>query len=291
MRSPPNPFYDPNWPALAQAAQQALAAARAAEAQAPLGSPAHHLALAALEEARQATERAQRAAFPRIADYAAWRFSDLPEAKDGFSVLPDPASFESLAAVDQACVRLLRQRQEGADVSAILLRDGQPASLAAFADPAALLSSWRQFGSNGPEALVSACELGEAIHLCIAHRWGGIGPNSNARYLHAASQLAQETILLRLPAAAILFQDEGFRLAANRETLRAANHIAARLVFYRHLLPGAGQREEFARVTLVWNGARCIEPDWEAEIYGSLPLPLRAALFATPAPAPRLPGG
>ena len=82
MRSPPNPFYDPNWPALAQAAQQALAAARAAEAQAPLGSPAHHLALAALEEARQATERAQRAAFPRIADYAAWRFSDLPEAKD-----------------------------------------------------------------------------------------------------------------------------------------------------------------------------------------------------------------
>ncbi len=179
--------------------------------------------------------------------------------------------------MDEAFERLRRQRQEGSDVSTVLLRDAQPPGLAAFADPVAMVTSWRQFGSGGAEALVCACEAEERIHICIAHRWGGIGPESNLRYLHASSLLAQETITLRLPGADVLFRDDGYRMAANRDVLRAANQIAARLVLYRHLLPGSGQREAFARVMMVWNGARFIEPDWEAEIYGSLPLALRAA--------------
>lgn len=163
------------------------------------------------------------------------------------------------------------------DPEAVLLRDGQPLSLRAFADASCVLASWRRFGARGPEALVCACEEGTQIHICIAHRWGGIGRESNLRYLHAASLLAQETIMLREPGAEILFSNDGFRMAANREMLRASNMIAARLVLYRHLLPGAGQREEFARVSMVWNGARFIEPDWEVEIYNALPLALRAA--------------
>lgn len=280
MQSPPNPFFDPDWPeALKQARARHQAAKLAAEraAEAALGSAAHRATLVYLDETAQALRRVERTRFTDIADYAEWRFSTLPPAKDGFAVLPDFAAFPSLAAVDEAFERLRRQRLEGGDVSAILLRDAQPPGLAAFADAAAVVTSWRQFGSGGPEALVSACEAEGEIHICIAHRWGGIGPESNLRYLHAASLLAQETIMLRLPETAVLFKDDGFRMAANREMLRKGNEIAAKLVLYRHLLPGAGQREEFARVTMVWNGARFIEPDWEAEIYGALPLALRAA--------------
>ncbi len=280
MQSQPNPFFDPDWQAaLKHATARQLAARQAAEAeaQAGIGSAAHRAALVHLDEMTAALRVVARTRFATIADYAAWRFAGLPPAKDGFAVLPELDAFPSMASVDETFERLRRQRLEGGDVSSVLLRDAQPPGLAAFADPVAMVASWRQFGSGGPEALVSACEAEGNIHICIAHRWGGIGPESNLRYLHASSLLAQETIMLRLPGAEILFEDDGFRMAANREMLRAANQIAARLVLYRHLLPGSGQREEFARVTLVWNGARFIEPDWEAEIYGALPLALRAA--------------
>lgn len=280
MQSPPNPFFDPDWAAaLKLALQRQRGARQAAEAAAEtqIGGAAHRAALVRLDEMTQALRLVERTRFASVADYAAWRFAALPPAKDGFALLPELSGFSSLAAVDEAFERLRHQRQEGGDMSAVLLRDAQPPGLAAFADPEAMVASWRQFGSGGPEALVCACEAEENIHICIAHRWGGIGPESNLRYLHASSLLAQETIMLRLPGTEILFRDDGFRMAANREMLRAANQIAARLVLYRHLLPGAGQREEFARVSLVWNGARFIEPDWEAEIYGVLPLALRAA--------------
>ncbi len=284
MQSPPNPFFDPDWPAaLKSALARQLAARQAAEeaAAAEIGSAAHRAALVQLDEMTQALRRVERTRFASIADYAEWRFAALPHAKDGFTLLPEPSGFPSMAAVDEAFERLRRQRQEGGDVSAVLLRDAQPPGLAAFADPVSMVTSWRHFGTpHGPEALVSACEAEGLIHICIAHRWGGIGPESNLRYLHAASLLAQETMLLRLPGAELLFRDDGFRMAANREMLRAANEIAAKLVLYRHLLPGSGQREEFARVTMVWNGARFIEPDWEAEIYGTLPLALRAATLS-----------
>ena len=283
MPGPTNPFFDPEWPdKLAQAGADHYAAQVAAEAQArrALGSAAHRAALAALEHAAQALLLAEQAQFQTIADYADWRFSSLPSARDGFEVLPDFDEFSSLEAVDEAYARARRQRRERGEADAGLLRDGQPAGLTAFADAARVVASWRQFGPGGPEALVCACEADELIHICIAHHWGGIGPESNLRYLHASSLLAQETIALRQPGAELLFKDDGFRMAANREMLRAGNEIAARLVLYRHLLPGAGQREEFARVGLVWNGARFIEPDWEAEIYGALPLALRAATMS-----------
>jgi hypothetical protein len=280
MHGPPNPFFDPDWqPRLKQAEACWRAARQVAEAaaEAEIGSATHRAALVRQDEMLQALRVVERARFASIADYAEWRFAALPPAKDGFALLPDLDAFPNMVSVDEAFERLRRQRQEGGDVSAVLLRDAQPPGLAAFADSASMVTSWRQFGSGGPEALVAACEAEGNIHICIAHRWGGIGPESNLRYLHASSLLAQETIMLRLPEAEILFRDEGFRMAANREMLRAANKIAERLVLYRHLLPGAGQREEFARVTMVWNGARFIEPDWEAEIYGVLPLALRAA--------------
>lgn len=295
MQSPPNPFFDPNWETALKTAQNAYAAAKReteAEAQLELGSAHHRAWLVRLDEAAQALHRLERTRFPLIADYAAWRFSALPPAKDGFAVIPDPAEFLSLAAVDDAFNRLFAQRQNAADVTAILLRDGQPPGLAAFADPMAMAASWREFGSGGPQALVSACEADGLVHLCLSHRWGGIGPESNLRFLHAASLLAQEMIILHLPGTEILFQDDGYRMAANREALRAANQFASRMVLYRHLLPGSGQREEFARVSLVWNGARFIEPDWEAEIYGALPLALRTAamLGEASAPAASFPG-
>jgi len=282
MPSPPNPFFDPDWPAaLKGALARQLAARQAAEeAAAEIGGAAHRAALVHLDEMTQALRRVERTRFASIADYAEWRFAALPPAKDGFALLPEPSGFPSMASVDEAFERLRRQRQEGGDASAALLRDAQPPGLAAFADPVSMVTSWRHFGSGGPQALVSACEAEGLIHICIAHRWGGIGPESNLRYLHAASLLARETMLLRLPGAELLFRDDGFRLTANREMLRAANEIAAKLVLYRHLLPGSGQREEFARVTMVWNGARFIEPDWEAEIFGTLPLALRAATLS-----------
>ncbi|MGE4483098.1 hypothetical protein [Acidocella sp.] len=279
MHDQANPFFDPGWrDILKQARARHEAARHAAEdaARTELGGLAHRAALADLEATRQHLHRAERTRFSTIADYAAWRFAALPPARDGFAVLADPHEFSSLAAVDEAFERLRRQRQD-ASADPVLLRDAQPPGLEAFADTAKAVTSWRRFGSGGPEALISACETDGNIHICIAHRWGGIGPESNLRYLHVASLLAQETITLRLPDAQALFREDGFRMAANRDILRGANKIAARLVLYRHLLPGAGQREEFARVSLVWNGARFIEPDWEAEIYGTLPLALRAA--------------
>lgn len=283
MPGPANPLFDPEWPdKLAQASADHYAAQAAAEAQAQreLGSAAHRAALTILEHTARALLAAERARFQTIPAYADWRFSGLPPARDGFEVLPDFEEFPSLEAVDEAFARARRQRQEHADSNAGLLRDGQPASLRAFAEASRVVTSWRQFGPGGPEALVSACEADEQIHICIAHRWGGIGPESNLRYLHASSLLAQEIITLRQPGAEALFKDDGFRMVANREMLRAGNEIAARLMLYRHLLPGAGQREEFARVNLVWNGARFVEPDWEAEIYGALPLALRAATMS-----------
>jgi hypothetical protein len=283
MQSLPNPFFDPEWPdRLAQASAAHYAAREMAELEAEreLGSAAHRSALSALEDAAQTLLLAERAQFQTISDYAQWRFSGLPHARDGFESLPDLLGFSSLDEVDEAFTRARQQRHESGEADAGLLRDAQPLGLVAFADPMAMVTSWRQFGAGGPAALVSACEAEGRIHICIAHRWGGIGPESNLRYLHASSLLAQETIMLRLPGSEVLFRDDGFRMAVNRDMLRAANEIAARMVLYRHLLPGAGQREEFARVTLVWSGARFIEPDWEAEIYGTLPLALRDAAMS-----------
>ncbi len=100
MQSPPNPFFDPDWPeTLKHAATRHRAARQAAEdaATAEIGSAAHRAALVHLDEMAQALRRVERTRFATIADYAEWRFTALPPAKDGFAVLPDFDAFPSLA--------------------------------------------------------------------------------------------------------------------------------------------------------------------------------------------------
>lgn len=282
---PRNPLYDKNWHPRLSAAQRALETARRNEAQAPggFGSAAHRAALAALDHARAEQRAAWAAQFETVADYAAWRFANLAEGKDGFAVAHDLAGFSSLDAVDAAYENAERDEHEGTLEQRFRLETGQPAGLAAFADASGTVSSWRRLGEI--DCMVSFCLADDLFHICLAHRWGALALKSNDIFRAIATQLTRETILLQAPGAEVLFHDNGHRLAQHRELIRHVNGLAAKFRFYRHLQPERGLREEFCRVAMVWNGAGWIDPDWEAMVYARLPRTLRDATGQTALPA------
>lgn len=280
-----NPFYDPAWHGRLSAAEAALAAARAAETEAAAGAfggAAHRAALVRLEVARGARAEAWRAQFSSIAAYASWKFGELPESRDEFTVAYDFAGFTSIEAVDEAFANAQRDARDGVLEQRFRLAEGQPVGLAAFAPGAETISSWRRFGDI--DVMVSFCFAEERFHICLAHPWGGLAAKkSNELFRAIAGQLTRETILLQLPEVAPVFAEGGHRLAQNRAAIRAVNLLAERFCFYRHLLPERQLREEFCALTATWNGVGWIDPDWEARIYDRLPAALRDASLLPPA--------
>jgi len=272
---PRNPFYNTNWHGQLASAEAALAEARRGEAAAPFGSAEHRTALAWLDAARTAQRNAWRMQFETIAAYARWRFGGLADARDGFALDRDMAAFISIEEVDTAYEYALRDEREVTLEQRFRLETGQPAGLMAFAEGGETISSWRRFGEL--DCMVSFCIAEGLVHLCLAHPWGGLALKSNEIFRGIATQLARETLVLQVPEAAKLFHNEGHRLARHRELIRQVNGLAAKLRFYRHLLPERGLREEFCRVDMVWNGAGWIDPDWSAQVYDKLPLALREA--------------
>ena len=272
---PRNPFYNKDWHSQLAAAEAVLSEARRGEAAVPFGSVDHRTALAWLDAARAAQRNAWRMQFETIAAYAKWRFGGLAEARDGFAVERDMAAFISMEEVDTAYEYALRDEREGTLEQRFRLEVGQQVGLTAFAEGAGTISSWRRFGEI--DCMVSFCMTEGLIHICLAHPWGGLALKSNDIFRAIATQLAHETLVLQAPEAAKLFQDEGHRLVQYRELIRLVNGLAAKLRFYRHLLPERGLREEFCRVDMVWNGAKWIDPDWSAQVYDKLPAALREA--------------
>lgn len=285
---PRNPFYAPHWQVRLDAAERDLAAARRAEsaAAASFGGPAHRAALAWLDAALTARRDARRMRFETVADYAAWRFSSLTAPKDGFGVARDMTDFASIQEVDAAYEYALRDEREGTLEQRFRLDTAQPVSLAAFADAASVVSSWRRFGEI--DCMVSFCLAENLFHICLAHAWGALALQSNEIFRAIATRLTQESLLLQAPDAAPVFRDDGYRLAKHRDLIREVNARAAKFRFYRHLLPERGLREEFCRVDMVWNGAGWIDPDWSAMVFDRLPQALREA--AGQPPLPQLPG-
>jgi hypothetical protein len=288
-----NPLYNAQWRARLEAAKAALQAIRAEEtrcAAAGFGSPAHRRALAMLDEARALRTAIWRTQFETIADYAAWRFSTLEDARDAFALARDLTGFTSIEAVDEAFANAQRDARDGTLEQRFRLEVGQPAGLAAFAPGSGTISSWRRFGEI--DCMVSFCLAEQNFHICLAHPWGGLAAQkSNEMFRAIATQLARETILLQAPEAEPVFADGGHRLAQNREAIRVVNALAAKFRFYRHLLPERNLREEFCAVSMVWNGSGWIDPDWEARVFDRLPESLRDAgsLPALPAlSAPRV---
>lgn len=284
-----NPHYTPDWAARAATAEAEYARAQAQCAAAGLATPAHGAAQERLAAAREALRLARLARFPLIADYAAFLFTGLEADEDGFFALPDFAEFTSIEQADAAHERALRRQREGLLECQSRLQTGQPRGLGAFAVADEVISTWRQFGplDSGTSCLVSFHETEGQYHVCLAHHWGRLHRQSNEAFRRIATQLARESIQLLAPETAPVFQPEGHREARNRELIRAANALAARFSFYRHLLPEHGLREEFALVGMLWNGASFIDPDWSAVVYQTLPEALYLAA-ATPPPAPRL---
>lgn len=275
---PRNPLYDPGWPTQLDNADAVLAQARrreTAEAARHFASPDHHAALAWLDAARQARRAAFLGQFETVADYAAWRFAGVETAKDGFALAWDVMDFPSITEVDAAYERALRHRHEGTLEENFRLNTGQPPGLPAFADKSSIISSWRRFGET--DCMVSFCTAGETFNICLAHQWGKLTRHSNELFRSIATQLARESIVLMLPEAAPVFERDGHRLAQHRETIRKVNALAAKFRFYRHLLPEHGLREEFCAVTMGWDGARFVDPEWSAIVYATLPVALREA--------------
>jgi hypothetical protein len=275
---PRNPLYDPGWAVRLQAIETRLAQLRrreTAEATASFASPAHHAALGWLDAAKQERRTAFLGQFETIADYAMWRLTGLEPSKDGFAMAWDPAGFTSISDVDDAYERTLQHRREGTLEENFRLSIGQPPGLAAFADKSSIISSWRRFGET--DCMVSFCTAAENFNICLAHQWGQLTRQSNELFRSIATQLARESMVLMLPAATPVFERDGHRMAQNREAIRQVNALAAKFRFYRHLLPEHGLREEFCQVTMGWDGARFIDPEWSAIVYGTLPLALREA--------------
>ncbi|WP_297492927.1 hypothetical protein [Acidocella sp.] len=285
---PRNPLHDAQWQARLDAAERDLAAARRAESAAAIsfGGPAHRAALVWLDAALAARRDARRMQFETIADYANWRFSSLAIPKDGFGVARVMADFASLQEVDAAFEHALRDEREGTLEQRFRLETGQPPGMMAFAEAANVVSSWRQFGTL--DCMVSFCVAEDLFHICLAHAWGALALQSNEIFRTIATQLTRESLLLQLPDAAPVFQDDGHRLAKHRDLIRQVNELAAKFRFYRHLLPERGLREEFCRVDMLWNGASWIDPEWSSVVYDKLPVTLREAAGQPGLPA--LPG-
>ncbi len=284
-----NPFYDAGWAARLRVADAALLAAQQNEqaaARAGFAGAAHRAALAALEAAQAHRRAAFVAQFARVADYAAWRFGRLEAAKDGFAIVWEELDYPSIAAVDEAFERALRHRREGTLEQDFRLNIGQPAGLAAFADASRLLSTWRRFGAI--DCMVSFDAVDDEFHVCLAHHWGKLTRDSNESFRRIATQLARESIALIHPEAGPIFAAERHRLAQHRDLIRQVNALAGKFRFYRHLLPEHGLREEFCAVSMGWDGARFIDPEWSSVVYGTLPGALREAAGQPALPA--LPG-
>jgi hypothetical protein len=272
---PRNPFYNANWHKQLAEAEAALTAARRGEAATAFGSAAHRDALRWVDAARAAQRAAWRMQFETIAAYARWRFGGLEDSRDGFALARDMDAFISIEEVDTAYEFALRDEREGTLEQRFRLEIGQQTGLAAFADAESTISSWRRFGEI--DCMVSFCLAEGQFHICLAHAWGALALKSNEVFRAIATQLARESLVLQVPEAAKLFQDEGHRQARHIELIRQVNALAAKFRFYRHLLPERGLREEFCRVDMVWNGAGWIDPDWSAMVYDKLPLVLREA--------------
>jgi hypothetical protein len=289
MDGVPNPFYDPQWVWREATSAAAYAQAErfcAREAAAGFGSLAHRAAVDRLAQAKDALKHARRARFKTIADYAVWLFSTLPPGPEGFSVVPDTAAFTAIDEVDAAFARAKQHRREAARAESLLLPTRQPTGLAAFADAVAVISSWRRLGPEATaiDCLVSFHETGGEFHICLAHPWGGLARHANEVFQRSATQLAREIISFAVPGAAEIFLHDRHQLVQYRETIRAINNVAARLRFYRHLQPQHDLREEFSRVEMGWDGAKCVDPDWSFELFSSLPYALREASAAANAP-------
>jgi len=275
---PANPDYDPHWRARHCEASEALARAEAERTRAAathFGGAGHQHAVALCTQARQALDAAWVAQFPTIAAYAAWRFSTLPHAD--FTVVQDHAAFATCGEVDMAFARARRNAEEGLAAEIYLLRTAQPPGLAAFAGD--VVSTTRRFGEI--DLLVSFHETPPSYHVCLAHRWGELR-GSNETFRACASQLMRESILVLLPEAEPLFSAGRHHLVQHRDLLRQANALAARFHYYRHLQPGARQREEFTRVEMAWAGTHFIDPEWSAEVFATLPPTLREATAQMP---------
>ena len=293
MAGTPNPHYDLDWErkyrdcaALAEKWRAACAQVAAREG---FGGAGHLAALAQYEQATALARAARRGEFRDVADYAAWRFGALPPPREGVAALPDFEAFASMEAVDEAFWRAARQEVESPLIDEMSLPVRQPAGLAAFAPARDVLSSWRRFrpdelsrypagmGDEPVDCLVSFHQLGEVFHICIAHRWGGLAPRSRDQFRHVATLLARQTIELLHPGAGVFFTEGRYAAPQYRDMLRQVNAAAGRFQFYRHLLPRRDLREQFGRVAMVWDGARFIDPDFEAALYEALPEALRGA--------------
>ncbi len=307
MAGTPNPYYDPDWEqkyrkraAISEKWRVVCAQIAAREG---FGAPRHLAALARHEGVKAREDAARRGRFETVADYAAWRFAALPPAREGVAVLPDFAAFPSIEAVDAAFWRVLHQEAENPLVHAMSLPVRQPAGLAAFAPLRDVLSSWRRFapdelsrypaatGAEPLDCLVSFHQLGGVFHICIAHRWGRLSPRSRDQFRNIATLLARQTMEVLHPGVGLIFTQDRHVAPQHRELLRQANAAAQRFRFYRHLLPRRDLREQFCQVAMGWDGARFIDPDFEAALYEALPEALRAAAERAAAGGLHLPPG
>jgi hypothetical protein len=297
---PANPFFNADWQEdysarLAECARWEKISGQIA-AKDGFGAPRHLAAMAAHRAAEAAAAAAHHRQFATISDYAAWRFASLPDTH-GAGLIPDFEAFSGMDEVDEAYRRAALRAVETPLIDEMSLPVRQPAGLAAFADSGAVISSWRRFvpaeiGIDAAEAcncLVSFQQIGEAFHVCLAHRWGGLSPRARDQFRNVATILARQAIEIAIPEAGMLFQDGRHRLAEHRELIRRTNGMAAKFRFYRHLLPRRDLKEQFCLVPMTWDGARFIDPDFSASLYESLPASLRAA-EQTPEPSvPQLP--
>jgi hypothetical protein len=293
MSSAANPFYNPDWAQLYQLRRQDDArwemACGQIAAEYGFASPKHLAAMAQHREVKTALAAALMAQHKTICDYAAWRFSALPAPKDGVALILDFDEFETIAAVDEAFQRAANRQAENPFLNEMSLPVRQPAGLAAFAAAETVLSSWRRFeiAELGPyqnsnaeaflDCLVSFQQLDETLHFCVAHRWGGLSPQSQDQFRNIATVLARQALAFSIPGAEIIFADGQHNLLEHRELIRQVNERAKRFYFYRHLLPRRDLKEQFCRVDMTWNGTRFIDPDFSAGLYEALPAVLRAA--------------
>ena len=286
---PENPYFDPDW---AYKYQERLrfverwqTAADAIAEQDGFGSPRHRAALAQMQEARDNAEAALRGRHATLADYAESRFAAL-----NLSYTPDFGAFRTLEQVHAA----LRQAGLGEAllVDELSLPLGQPPGLAAFQPAVEVISSPRRFEAaelgvqqgiateTYLDCIVSVHEQGGKIHFCIAHRWGALTPRAGDQFRNVATVLARQAIGFTYPAAPAVFGAK-FATPDKRGLIRKINTLAARLRFYRHVLPRRELREQFGLVEMLWAGTRFIDPDFSATLFPSLPVALRAAVEAS----------
>lgn len=305
MSGVPNPDYDPDWApryhALTMVAARLEAECDQLAVAAGFGSVRHRAALARHRQALAEAALVYRGRFRTIAAYAESRFAALPPAKSGASLIPDFDTFTSFEDVDAAFDRAARRAAENPLLDEMSLPVRQPAGLAAFAATGELISSWRRFdpaelgpgtaGSEPLDCLVTFQQCGDTFHICLAHPWGRLSPQSRDQFRNIATILARQTMIVALPEADIVFRDGNHALAEHRQLIRQVNEWAGKFRFYRHLLPRRDLKEQFCRVDMTWNGARFIDPDFSACLYESLPASLRAATeqSADSPFAPRLP--